>query len=210
MSDSSERYFDSVGADWDRLREGFYSTRVRDHALAAAGVEGGRIAADLGAGTGFLTEALLDHGVRVIAVDRSPAMIEALQGKFPDPGRVDCRLGEAEALPIVDGEVDYCLASMFLHHVERPAVAIGEMARVLRPGGRIVIADLDAHDREFLREEHHDRWLGFERAQVRRWFQDAGLGEIRIDDIGETCCSTSIRGECAAIGIFVASGVRSA
>jgi ubiquinone/menaquinone biosynthesis C-methylase UbiE len=207
-AESSAEYFDSIGAGWDHLREGFFPDRVREIALATAGVRAGARAADLGAGTGFLTEGLLSRDVRVVAVDRSASMLEALRGKFPWPDRVECRLGEAESLPLADGSVDYCLANMFLHHVERPAVAIGEMARIVKPGGRVVVTDLDSHELAFLVEEHHDRWMGFERESVRQWFSDAGLTDARVESVGDDCCSAACGGEKVAVSIFVASGTR--
>lgn len=96
---------------------------------------------------------------------------------------------------------------MCLHHVESPPDAIREMARILRPGGKLVITDADEHEFEFLREEHHDRWLGFKRTDIRTWFEAAGLRDVRVDDAG-TCCE--VQSTCcddfARIGIFVASG----
>ena len=208
VSDSSKEYFDSIGADWDHLRGCFFPDRVRDVALAAAGLRAGDTAADLGAGTGFITEGLLAQDIRVVAVDRSEAMLEALRRKFPWPGRVECRIGEAENLPIADASLNGCLANMFLHHVERPAVAIGEMVRILKPGGKVVLTDLDAHEFASLRDEHHDRWMGFERGGIAKWFHDAGLTNVRVEGLGGECCSTSSDGELAAISIFIASGTR--
>jgi ubiquinone/menaquinone biosynthesis C-methylase UbiE len=206
MESSSKEYFDAVGAGWDRMQEEFFSDQVREAVLCAAGVEAGRTAADLGAGTGFLTRGLLERGLRVIAVDQSAAMLEALRDKFPPSATLDCRVGEAEALPLADGSVDYCLANMLLHHVERPGAAIREMVRVLRPGGRLVISDLDSHDFSFLREEHHDRWLGFARAQVSAWLEEAGLMDVQVVGSGEDCSAVSEDGTRASVSIFVASG----
>jgi ubiquinone/menaquinone biosynthesis C-methylase UbiE len=205
---SGTDYFEAIGAGWDRLRESFYSTRVREAALAAAGVEPGRDAADLGAGTGFMTRGLLGRGVRVVAVDRSPAMLAALQRKFAWCEEVRCRVGDAEQLPIAEESVDYCFANMVLHHVERPSLAIAEMARILRPGGRAVVTDLDAHELALLREEHHDRWMGFRRQDVRRWFRAAGFAQVRVDCLGEKCCAATANGEDAAVGIFIASATK--
>jgi ubiquinone/menaquinone biosynthesis C-methylase UbiE len=208
MTDTSKAYFDAVGGDWDRLREGFFSERVRERALELARVEPGQIAADLGAGTGFVTEALIERGLKVIAVDHSPPMLEALRRKFPDREAVDCRTGKAEQLPIDDAAIDYSFANMFLHHVEDPALAIREMARVVRPGGRVVITDLDTHDHEFLRSEHHDRWMGFARDDIHRWFRESGLTEVWVGDLDESCCASSCNGETAAASIFIAAGIR--
>jgi len=203
---NGKEYFDRVAGQWDELRASFFSEAVREKAFAVAKVQPGKLAADIGAGTGFITEGLIQKGLKVIAVDPSPAMLAQLRKKFADRA-VDCRLGEAESLPIPDGAVDYVFANMCLHHVEVPAKAIQEMTRILKPGGKLVITDLDEHPFEFLREEHHDRWLGFKREEVERWFIEAGLRRVRVDCVGERCCARSASGdEYASISIFVASG----
>jgi len=208
VSHSSKAYFDAIGSGWDRLREGFFSDRVRERALAAANVPAGGLAADLGAGTGFLTQGLLARDVSVVAVDQSERMLEGLRRKLPWPRRVACLTGEAEKLPMADGSVDACLANMYLHHVERPAVAIREMVRILKPGGRVVVTDLDAHEFTFLRDEHHDRWPGFQRSDVATWFREAGLTHVQVGGLGDDCRATSMTGGNAAVGIFMAVGRR--
>lgn len=208
---SSKEFFDRVARDWDEMREGYYSDDVRVGALAAAGVESGKTAADVGAGTGFISQGLIQEGLRVIAVDQSEAILNEMKRKFGDIDAIDYRVGNAQDLPIPDQAVDYTFANMCLHHVESPPDAIREMARILRPGGRLVITDADEHDFEFLREEHHDRWLGFKRSDIRDWFLAADLSDVCVDGIG-TCCE--VQSTCcddfARIGIFVASGEKRA
>jgi ubiquinone/menaquinone biosynthesis C-methylase UbiE len=203
----SRKYFETVAPKWDALRQGFFSETVREKAFEAAGAVAGKIAADIGAGSGFVTEGLLRRGLRVIAVDRSDAMLEEMRRKFGECGAVEYRIGEAESLPLEDSSMDYVFANMFLHHVDLPPAAIREMARILKPGGRLVITDLDRHDFDFLRTEHCDRWMGFDRPDVGRWFTETGLVDVKIDCVGENCCAASQSG-CgeAAVSIFVASG----
>jgi len=204
---SSKAYFEQVAGQWDQMRQGFFPDSVRDVAMATAKVEAGRLAADVGAGTGFMTAGLLHKGLRVIAIDQSEAMLAEMTRKFSAFDTLDCRLGESQNLPIPDGSVDYAFSNMYLHHVESPAMAIQEMVRIVKPGGKVVITDLDEHEFEFLRAEQHDRWMGFKREEVRLWLSQAGLRDIQIDCVGENCCAESSSGcGSATVSIFVASG----
>lgn len=204
---SSRKYFDEVAPQWDKMRESFFSEAVREKAFTVADIQPGELAADIGAGTGFITEGLIQKSLKVIAVDQSDAMLSELKRKFQDIGKIDFRRGDVENLPIEDEIVDHVFANMFLHHVERPPVAIKELVRIIKPGGMLVITDLDEHNFEFLRTEQYDRWMGFERKDVKRWFIEAGLKEVMVDCVGESCCSPSCSGdEYASISIFVASG----
>jgi ubiquinone/menaquinone biosynthesis C-methylase UbiE len=182
---SSKAYFEAVAPQWDAMREEFFSEGVREKAYAAAGLEPGQAVADVGAGSGFIAEGLVRRGLRVIAVDQSPAMLSELERRLGSAA-IDAREGEAERLPLADGEVQRAFANMFLHHVERPAAAIAELARILAPGGRLILTDVDAHTHTFLLTEHHDRWPGFDRAEVRRWFEAAGLRNVSVSDAGES------------------------
>src|SRR5574341_1323336 len=83
---TSKPYFDKVAGQWDAMRQSFFSEAVREKAYAVAGVEPGRVAADIGASTGFVTEGLLELGLRVIAIDQSASMLEILRSKFKETG----------------------------------------------------------------------------------------------------------------------------
>jgi ubiquinone/menaquinone biosynthesis C-methylase UbiE len=204
---SSKQYFDEVAQQWDDMRETFFSEAVREKAISIAGVQPGSLAADIGAGSGFITEGLIQKGLEVIAVDQSEAMLAEMKQKFAAFDGIDYRVGEAETLPIDDETVDYIFANMYLHHVESPPQAIKEMVRALKPGGKLVITDLDEHNFEFLRTEQHDRWMGFKRDDVQRWSIEAGLDRVGTDCVGEDCCAQSSCGdEYASVSIFVAFG----
>ncbi|MGD8538648.1 MAG: class I SAM-dependent methyltransferase, partial [Candidatus Aminicenantes bacterium] len=188
---NSKKYFEKVAGQWDQMRQSFFSDNVREKALAAANVKAGQLAADIGAGTGFITEALVQKGLKVIAVDQSEAMLEEMKKKFGRFDTIDYRIGDSNNLPIPDEIVDAIFSNMYLHHVESPQIAIKEMVRVLKAGGKIVLTDMDVHQYEFLREEHNDRWMGFKREDIKKWFIEAGLQNVQTDCVGEDCCSES-------------------
>lgn len=203
----SKTYFKEVANQWDTMRQSFFSEAIREKAYNVADVKEGQLAADIGAGTGFVTEGLLKRGLKVIAVDRSSEMLNQMKQKFNDFKNIDYRQGEAESLPIDSDKVDYVMANMYLHHVDDPLTAIKEMARILKPGGKFVLTDLDEHKFEFLKLEHHDRWMGFKREDIKQWLLEAGIKNVVIDCAGGNCCATSSCGcSNASISIFVAYG----
>ncbi len=202
----NREYFDKVASQWDQMRTKLFSVNVRETAMRIAGVSEGKTAADIGAGSGFISEGLLARGLKVIAVDHSQEMLEVMRRKFPDTKGLEVRLGDSVRLPLDDASVDYVFANMYLHHVEDPPAAILEMVRILKPSGALVITDADEHNHEFLRIEQHDRWLGFKHDDLRRWYREAGLAEIEVRSIGEKCRPTAECGTTVDISIFAASG----
>lgn len=204
---NSKQYFDNIAGDWDSMRKTFFSEKVREKAIAVARIHSSAVVADIGAGSGFITEGLVNEVYKIIAVDQSEKMLEIMQEKFSSYDNVDYRLSESDKIPIADGEVDIAFANMYLHHVEDPPAAIKEMVRILKPGGRIVITDADKHNYEFLRTEQHDRWLGFDRDDIKKWFENTGLTNIKVDCVEANCYSTAqSSGEQAVITIFYALG----
>jgi ubiquinone/menaquinone biosynthesis C-methylase UbiE len=204
---NSKRYFDTMADQWDVFRKHLFPTKIRQIALNKVNIQPGEVAADIGAGTGFLTESLIEKGMKVIAVDQSEAMLRQLQVKFPLHNDVDCRVGEAEDLPVESGSVDYVFANMYLHHADHPLEAIKEMARILKPGGQLIITDMEEHDCYSLRMEHNDEWMGFSKKEMRKWFLEAGLKKVRIDHSGENCCTDCSSGdESVNISILIAHG----
>ena len=178
----SRSFFDAVGPEWDALRKVWNDDALR--ARAATRVLPRELSAvDVGTGTGTLALELAAAGMRVIAVDHSKAMLEATQRKLEQTGisRVELRHGEAEALPLADAEVDAAFAHLVLQYLPAPARALAELARVVRPGGAVVVVDFVSHDREWMRQELGVTWMGFAPDEVASWLADAGLEQVRVE-----------------------------
>ncbi len=199
----TRNFFESLGPEWDTLRKVFDDDVHRARALAHLLPEGLRVA-DVGTGTGILAAELARLGCRVVAVDASPRMLAAARERLADRGIAGVELLEADAgsLPLATGSLDGAIAHMVLHYLPRPERAVREMARVVRPGGRIVLVDFLTHGFDWMREELGMLWLGFDEAGVRTWLEGAGLSDLRIE-------STPPRSRHRELpGTFIASGRR--
>lgn len=205
---SSVNYFEEVAPEWDSLRKGYFRDEVREKALDLAQVRAGERAADIGAGTGFLSEALLKRGLEVVAIDRSPAMLGELDRKFGTHPGFRSMHGDTGALPIESGTIDCCFANMVLHHVENPERMIGEFRRILKPGSRAVITDFERHEFDFFLSEYFDRWPGFLPADVAALFRAAGFPSVEHGPLGEVCQAESSAGVRARVPIFFVRAVR--
>ncbi len=157
-------------------------------ALAAGLAAGfsGLAVADLGAGEGELTLLLARYASRVTAVDLSPRMLKLVAERAAQAGlssRIEVAEGDLEALPLSSDSMDAVFLSQALHHAGNPATALREAARVLRPGGRLILLDLARHEQEWVREEWADQWLGFDEDQLATWIAEAGLALMHLQRI---------------------------
>jgi ubiquinone/menaquinone biosynthesis C-methylase UbiE/DNA-binding transcriptional ArsR family regulator len=175
----SQEFFSSSVGQWDRLRDELFGERVHLGALAAL-ADSEWVVGDLGCGTGQVSAALAPFVGRVIAVDSSAAMLQVAKRRLAGLDNIDLRRGELEALPIDDGRLDVAAMMLVLHHVPEPEKAIVDVARTLKPGGRIIIGDMLPHDRESYRQQMGHVWLGFSHDHVERMLTEAGFGRIRI------------------------------
>ena len=138
--------------------------------------------ADLGCGEGYLTIEASRWASRVIAVDRSTAVLDRAKelASRRRVSNVTWKKGELEKLPIDDESVDVALLSQALHHASDPARAITEAARIVVPGGHVLLLDLREHHETWVRERLGDRWTGFSEEKLRGLLHDAGLEQIKV------------------------------
>ncbi|MEM7051368.1 MAG: metalloregulator ArsR/SmtB family transcription factor [Acidobacteriota bacterium] len=174
----SKEFFSSTAGEWDRLRRELFGEQAVFGPLLGL-LDPGWTVGDLGCGTAQASAALAPFVGRVIAVDESPEMMAAAAERVTGHGNVELRGGRLEALPLGDDELDAALLVLVLHHVADPQAALREVARVLAPGGQLLIVDMLPHDRVQYRQEMGHLWLGFATAQLDRWLEDAGFDAIR-------------------------------
>lgn len=140
------------------------------------------VVADLGAGDGSFSLLLARRAARVIAVDASQKMLDVGRelAARSEVGNLEFRAGDMEELPIDSSTIDVAFFSQSLHHAPHPARALEEAARILRPGGRLVVLDLAKHRFEEARELYADEWLGFAEAELESMLEKAGFVAIDV------------------------------
>jgi SAM-dependent methyltransferase len=175
----SEEFFATAAVGWDRLREGLFGDAFYLWAVLGL-IEPALVVGDLGCGTGQLTETIAPYVKRVIAVDGSPDMLDAARRRLAEATNVDLRQGDLEALPIGEGELDAAMLSLVLHYSPEPARALQEVARVVRPGGRLLVVDMQPHEREEYQQQMGHVWLGFADKQISRFLTGAGFDDVRV------------------------------
>ena len=133
------------------------------------------VIADIGAGEGTLSLLLAQRAERVIAVDNSEKMVDYGREAARKAGvaNIEYRVGDLEELPLEADSVDLALFSQSLHHALHPQEAVKEAARILKPGGRVVILDLQRHTFEEARELYADVWLGFSEVELLGFLKKA-------------------------------------
>ena len=180
-AEAAQSFFARLAPKWDRLR----SLHVSETVVEAAVVEalGGhpiQNLIDLGTGTGRMLSLLGARAKRATGLDSSHAMLSVARANLERAGlsRIDLRQGDIHAPPFGRGSFDLVLVHQVLHYLDDPARALREAARLVAPGGRLLVVDFAPHDHEFLRETQAHRRLGFAAEQVSGWLDDAGLDTV--------------------------------
>lgn len=171
-------YFERVAPQWDRIRSLYVcESAVEAAILRAAGDGPFERVVDLGTGSGRMLTLLGKKAKMSVGLDLSQNMLNIARANVTKAGldKVELRHGDIFATRLPERSADLVLVHQVLHYLIDPAAAVAEAARLVMPGGRILIIDFAPHDLEHLREEHQHRRLGFSDEEMRRWLSGAGL-----------------------------------
>ena len=197
---AAERYFSAHAEQWDAIRS--LHVPESDVEVRIGTLLGDRVGrlVDIGTGTGRMIELFGDRADRATGIDRSPEMLRLARAKLADhSGHIEFRQGDVLSLPLEAGAADTVVLHQVLHYLPAPEAALQEIARIIAPGGRVMIADFAAHDREELRTQDAHARLGFSDKQIGGWLAAAGLHLARTEtlDGGELTVKLWL-GECRA------------
>jgi ubiquinone/menaquinone biosynthesis C-methylase UbiE/DNA-binding transcriptional ArsR family regulator len=196
-------FFDQA-EDWDTLRGELFSDAAGMGALLPLVPTALRVA-DIGTGTGGMLPFLAEIASEIVAIDLSKEMLRRARERAKALGLSNVKFleGDLAELPLEDGSVDAAFAVLVLHHATHPLAALKEMARVVAPGGVVVVVDLVAHGQEWLRDEQADVWLGFAKDEMTSLLGKAHLEDVRVRVVSRAPVR---RGNAQALELFVASG----
>lgn len=183
---AAQEFFRQHAGDWDRIRALHVAESEVEAAMrTAVGAGPFKLFVDLGTGTGRILELFADTYERGLGFDLNQAMLTYARSKLSAPGspRAQVRHGDLYNLALADGSASVVCMHQVLHFLSDPRRAVMEAARILAPGGRLLIVDFAPHALEFLREtEAHDR-LGFSNQLVAQWLEDVGLAVRRVEEL---------------------------
>lgn len=178
---SAAEYFERVAPQWDRIRSMYVAESSVEAAILAAAGEGPfERVVDLGTGSGRMLTLLGKRARMAVGLDLSQQMLNIARRNVAQAGldKVELRHGDIFATRLPSQSADLVVVHQVLHYLTDPAAAVAEAARLVEPGGRLLIVDFAPHDHERLRAEHQHRRLGFSDEEIGRWLSDAGLKSL--------------------------------
>ena len=182
---SAAQWFEANAGQWDAIRSLHVAEEQVEAAIAGMlGDEPVGTLIDIGTGTGRMLELFGGRAEHALGIDRSSEMLRLARAKLSEQGvNAELRQADLYALPLGDAAADVAILHHVLHFAQQPGAAIAEAARVLGPGGRLLIADFAPHDREDLRQRDAHTRLGFSDEQVGQWYEAAGLKLERVETL---------------------------
>lgn len=181
-TEAAARYFAAHAVEWADMRSLHVAEELVENAMRdVVGAKPVRTLLDLGAGAGRMLEIFAPLAERAIGVDMSSAMLGVARGRLEETGLRNVQLRQADiyALPIERNSVDLAIMHQVLHYLDDPGRALREAARVLAPGGRLLVVDFAPHEEESLRDKHAHRRLGFSDAEISGLLTQAGLETLQ-------------------------------
>ncbi|RYE03749.1 MAG: metalloregulator ArsR/SmtB family transcription factor [Sphingomonadales bacterium] len=183
---AAAEWFEANAGEWDAIRSLHVAdSEVEGAMLRALGEAPLGTLIDIGTGTGRMLELFAPQASHALGIDRSSEMLRLARAKLSERGLANAELRQADlyALPLADGQADAAILHHVLHFAQQPGAAIGEAARVLSAGGRLLIADFAPHEREELRQRDAHTRLGFSDEQVLGWFEAHGLSPVKVETL---------------------------
>jgi ArsR family transcriptional regulator len=163
----------------------------------------------VGCEDGYVLSSLALAGHSVVALDFDIGHLRKCQKVLRGWQQIKFIRLEGRSFPFDDESFDTVLVSLFAHHATNPARVFEETARVLRPDGKMVLADLVKHEETWMMDNLHDVWLGFTPDEISTWMEDAGLGDIITHTTGAKCSGPDFEEHGASVDILIMSAKRS-
>jgi ubiquinone/menaquinone biosynthesis C-methylase UbiE len=185
-AEAAQAYFKAHASEWDRIRNLHVAEQEVESAMDEALGQGPfSLLVDLGTGTGRILELFGPPAARALGFDLNHDMLAYARMKLERAGlaHAQVRHGDLYNVPLPDGAADAVVLHQVLHFLDDPAAAIAEAARLLKPGGKLLVVDFAPHELEFLRDRSAHRRLGFARDQLSRWLESAGLKVERFREL---------------------------
>ena len=172
----SQKYFAGIYKNWDELRKNFVDTDQLNRIIKYLGDQKNKLTLDLGSGTGFISLHCALSGADVFALDMNKKMLVKQMSLKYKLGLNNLVLFQADInqLPLKTGQFDQVFITLVLHHISDPLTMLQQVARLIKPKGKLIIIDFVRHNDSTFADQMHDLWLGFEPTKIKKWIKKIG------------------------------------